>query len=131
MDADQNPSVTLDQIRDGGARHVVLANERLRELEDALNSGKFSKAHMVGVELVGKLQALAWAESNLSLGGGMIVRAKNLEPGMTIIGHGVVSETIVVQETGCDHAHVHIAFENDTDGFQVAEDTEIIVHTEG
>lgn len=84
----------LDTFRRGELAMAQLAMERLRAAIGALLDGNFDDACDRAREAVGKLQPLALSQNAFSrlAAGATIVRAGEVEPGMTVIGWGVVSE---------------------------------------
>lgn len=114
-----SPYRTLDTIRDAGVALVAVASERLREVEEALFSGRFDDAFDRTQELLAKLAPLAQAETQIGvLKGARVVRARDVEVGMSVIHRGTVAE-VEVDEEPCRSGHhthlwVKLTFENET-----------------
>jgi hypothetical protein len=126
---ERSPAATLDQIRAGGAQLVLNVRNRLQEVQEAVDGGRFNDAHNRCAELYSRLATLASAEQ--SLGGfedAYAVRAKEVEPGMILRGWGTVLEAVpeVKNVPGDEpHLHVHLKFE-DGDDQEVHGDQELI-----
>lgn len=95
--SDTTAAQTLDVIREGGTRLVMLAVQRLEESQSALAAGHFDKALVRCQEAQGAISQLANAQSSLGVYGRDIymVRASEVEEGMNICQLGVVTERSV------------------------------------
>lgn len=108
---------TLEQIREGGQQLLLVARERLREVEVALTEGRFCDAHDRAAELISRLQPLASAQNYMaSFGASYVVRGEQVEEGMNLRqwGRVVTIERETHECVGTDHVHVLVTlkFEN-------------------
>lgn len=116
MSDEKNPAATLDRIRDGGINLVLVTRARIRELQEALDEGRFSDALERLGEAHTALSRLAGAEDTLGkLARSTIVRARDLVEGM-LVGPGPLSE-VEVEETECtscagNHCRVTLRWDN-------------------
>lgn len=88
-----NATETLDKIREGGTILVSIALTRLEEAAEALRNGRFDMAFGRVGEAEEKIGNLARAQSHLGGYTGeetIIVRARQLQPGMRLPHAGVI-----------------------------------------
>lgn len=92
---------TLDDVREGAQAVMVVARDRLREAGEALEAGDFQGAANRANEAQVKIAALYRAESELgSFAGKTAIRARDVRPGMEMIGEGLVEAVENVSEHG-------------------------------
>lgn len=108
MSDERNAAVTLDEIRDGGAKVLTLMRQRLAEVAHALDEGRFADAYERSAELYGGIGPLANAEANLAAQTrSSIVRAEDVEIGMHI-GKGKVTDKEITRHQCLGHSDDHV-----------------------
>jgi hypothetical protein len=111
MEDMKSAASTLDAIREGGVQLILAARDRLAEIEEALDQGRFTDAYERAQELMGRLGPLAAAQANVAAyKRTYIVRAADVEVGMVLKGFGEVEskETEITPCVGNDHEHVAV-----------------------
>lgn len=120
---------TIDEMRDGARAMVVIALDRLRESQDALQAGDFARASTRLSEASAKVNALFNAEQNIAaFAGKTALRARDIEKGMEIVGEGVVTVVENITEHGdeCPEAMFQFTLQ-DGDMRRAYADQEILV----
>lgn len=94
---DTTAAQTLDLIREGGSRVVMLAFQRLEETRSALQEGRFDAALTRCQEAQGCIAQLASAQSSLGVYGRNIdlVRAIDIEEGANVCQVGIVKNKAI------------------------------------
>lgn len=85
---------TLDEIRGGGGKLILLAEDRLEAALRALREGRFDEAMDRAMEAGNRLTSLADAERRLASleRGSQIVPATEIKEGTHLTGYGEVTE---------------------------------------
>lgn len=128
---DSKAVATLDQIAQGGQVLVALAQGRLAEAKDALDHGDFDRALDRLNEAAAKIQPLAFAQNNIGrFNGSMVVRARDLQEGMVLMGMGEVKRVdFEVPDCGSpEHVAVAVDFESGAQQVWHA-DSELLLET--
>lgn len=126
----KNAAHTLDQIRSGGTQLLTVARERLKEVEVALDEGRFQDAAERAQELMQRLAPLANAETFIgAFGESYVVRAEDVTEGVTLRQWGKVSniereDVPVPGSDPCVHITLHI--EGDDEPKKVHGDQELV-----
>jgi hypothetical protein len=119
---EQSASATLDRVRQGSNNVVLLAHQRLGEVKEHLDNGRFTQASNVLREVVHKVDHLASAEQSFAVFAGCrVVRVRELAPGVGITNRGVVREVRNISEHGddCPGAVFEVTYnDGETDHFQ-------------
>lgn len=116
---ERSASMTLDQIREGGAHLLQVANERLADVQRAMSEGRFMEAVERAQELQSRLHPLAQAENFMSVfASSYLVRATDVHEGMTLRYWGEVTgvrieDRPVAGDEPC--RHVHLSFREHED----------------
>ncbi len=133
MAEDRNPATTLNEVREGAVKMLLVVQERLAEVGAALERGQFIEAASRCDELHNKLAHLAGAEHVFAnLLRTHIVRAENVEEGMRI-GSGTIT-SVDVQRHSCmgrtdDHVVVELKWDNGHEQSFDGDD-ELVVHSD-
>lgn len=93
-------ALTLDNIRAGGANVLLSARQRINEAVRALDDGEFLEAEERLTESAALVHLLAGSQKTLGLATGHIIRARELEVGMTMTDIGEVTR---VEPEDCGH----------------------------
>lgn len=128
---ERTPAHTLDQISDGARQLLLMARERMRDVDAALDQGRFSDAYGRAQELIHKLQPLAQAESYVgAFASTFIVRAGEVHEGMILHTFGKVTsiDRHEHDSPGSDGPCVHIklACESADEPVEFPAETELI-----
>lgn len=117
----------LDQIRSGSNHVLLVANQRLAEVRDALDKGHFIDALEAMQHLMGKIGQLANAQQAMGLfAQNAMVRVADLEEGMVIPGVGEIKD--VGPCPGCGHENCNnMAFTVGEQVITLDRDVEIVV----
>ena len=89
---ERSPATTIDQISDGARQLLLVARQRLADIDTAIQEGQFAEAFGRAQELIGKLQPLAQAETYVGcFASSFIVRANDVQEGMVLHSFGRVT----------------------------------------
>lgn len=129
---ERSPAHTLEMIADGGRQLLLVARERLRDIEGALDAGRFEEAMGRAQELMGKLQPLASAEGYMAIfATTFVVRADHIEEGMVLHGLGKVTAVSRHEHpnAGGDGPCIHVALtcEDHEEPVEYHADRELVV----
>jgi hypothetical protein len=131
MSVERSAARSLDQIRQGGQALMLVAKQRLKEIEQALEEGRFIDAMTRAQELVGKLHPLAEAENYLSVfADTFVLRADEVTEGMVLHNVGRVTEVSsrshdIGEEMPC--VHVQLSVEGRDKPVEFPPDRELVI----
>lgn len=126
---------TLDLIREGGTRVLMLAVQRLEECQSALSGGHFDRALTRCQEAQGCILQLAQAQNSLGMYGRNVylVRAAELEEGMNLCQMGVVTEKSIESAPLANSFHqaqiVTVKLDGTEEAVQFEGDKQLLVWT--
>lgn len=107
MSDDRNAATTLDEIRQGAVKALSLMRQRIAEVTEALDEGRFTDACERCAELYGGMGPLAAAEASFAtLTRSSIIRAEDVEVGMHV-GKGKVTDKDVTRHQCLGHKGEH------------------------
>lgn len=107
-DQERHPAKTLDDIRAGGAKLLLMCQTKYKELGEAMERGLFMDAANRASELHSDISRLAQAESSLaSLTRSSVVRAADIEEGMHV-GPGKVTSVEIDSHKCLGHQGDHV-----------------------
>lgn len=124
---------TMDEVREGMRAVMVIAMDRLREAEEALQAGDFARASNRLSEASTKVSALYNAENSLaSFAGKTVVRGRDIAEGVEIVGAGIVTGVENVSEHSADCSEAIFQYTlDDGDVRRAYSDQEILVARSG
>lgn len=133
---DKTAAQTLDDIREGSVKVVLLTRQRLHEAQTALDEGRFADTHKHIAEALQRVLALS--EAQQYLGGWKdlyVIRGFELVTGMKFYGyseHGVIADIEDTVKDCLTHGTDVVRKLTFTDGFELGVDssTEYVVHAE-
>lgn len=117
LSGENTAAASLQKYVAGGAVLVALVQTRLEEAVSAVREGRFTDAHRHLSEADQKLVPLAQAEQGIGTFAGRtrVVRAEEVEAGMSVLGMGKVTKTErfpIQHMAGEDCWHVRLHFED-------------------
>lgn len=133
---DKTAAQTLDDIREGSVKIVLLTRQRLSEAQTALEEGRFTDTHKHIGEALQRIVSLSDAQQYLGGWSDLyVLRGHELEIGMRFYGHsehGVIAD---IEDTpkDCTNHGTHVMRKlTFTDGFELGVDSllEYVVHAE-
>jgi uncharacterized protein with PhoU and TrkA domain len=133
MAEERSAAKTMDEVRDGMQAVMVIAMDRLREAEEALQAGDFARASSRITEASAKVSALTSAETQLAaFAGKTVVRGREIAEGTEIVGAGRVLsvENVSDHSDDCDEAIFQYALD-DGEVRRAYSDQEILVARSG
>lgn len=101
FDMEASAALTLDNIRFGGANLLLSIRQRINEATGELDHGDFLEAEKRLTEAAGLVHFLGNAQKTLGIATGHIIRASELEVGMTMTDIGEVTK---VEPEDCGHS---------------------------